>query len=882
MRDEISCACDFGVRTAAKSLSVRISSSLVSLVAALIFFAPRAGALDSNGNGMSDVWEMIFGAQNLLPNVDTDGDGFTNTQEALAGTDPFDAKSHPTLSFAFAGTNSTQANWNSVIGKLYTVQSSSDLAAWQTEQAIVGNGQAESFLKSLAGRTQLFLRSLTSDQASENPSLSTWEKRVLGFSATSAHTDRYDSTDLSRITAGIAANQSNIITISAIKAEMSERWPEHGVFAIRRGGGGLRPLTINYSLGGTATDGIDYTRTPLGNSVFMPAGVREVWIDLTPVADADDAEPNETIMATLQSGTGYSLGANTSATITLANETASSPPSAKAAARFLLQAAFGPDGVKPTDVNGIAQNVAEVMQLGFSGWIDDQFARPVCKLEPFVNWAQGNSNLGGDNIKKQTAWWNRVMGVNKITPNDTTTVLPDILRQRVAFALSQIFVVSDRPETLAVQPGGLANYYDTLVNDSLGNFRTLIFDVTMHPVMGVYLSHLLNKPPANNIFPDENYAREVMQLFTIGLWRLNQDGSRQLDSLGQPIPTYDNSNITEFARVFTGIGYAGNPSYSSYPQNFTAPMKPWDAYHDLNPKTLLNGATLPQRVASSPDVGTATLADINGAMDCLFNHPNVGPFIGRQLIERLVTSNPSPAYISRVAAAFADNGQGVRGDMQAVVRQILLDPEARDPAMMSDPTFGKLREPFLRCVNMAHAFNAAAQAGYYALDQFYMDEVEEPMRSPSVFNFYLPGYSPPGMLRNAGLFAPEFQIINAGSGIATPNYFYNAIANNDLHRWGSGVVAQTVRLNTAQELAMIVPVGADINADTPPGPAQDSDPLLRRLDFALTGGTLSPQQFQIIREAIERIQPGGWQWHKERLNLAIYLITTSPEFAVQR
>ena len=173
---------------------------------ASLAFAPRAHALDTNGNGMSDVWEMVFGAQSLLPNIDTDGDGFTNAQEALAGTDPFDSKSHPTFSLVLAGTNSLLANWNSVIGKLYTLQRSPDLASWQATQTMVGNGQAESFLTSLSGETQLFLNILTSDQASENASLSAWEKLVLGFSATSAHTDRFDQTDLSRITAGLAAN----------------------------------------------------------------------------------------------------------------------------------------------------------------------------------------------------------------------------------------------------------------------------------------------------------------------------------------------------------------------------------------------------------------------------------------------------------------------------------------------------------------------------------------------------------------------------------------------------------------------------------------------------------------------------------------------------
>ncbi len=860
------------------------SHALLAFVAALnLFIASHSHALDSNNNQMSDIWEMIFNAQNLSANADSDGDGFTNFQESLAATDPLNPLSHPSIKIMPPAANAIVTSWPSAVGKLYDLQVSNNLATWQSSTTFVGDGSVQSAFSQLSGQLNLFFRVSVSDQPSENPQLTNWEKLILGFDPTSAHTDRYDQTDLQRITTGIASNATNIITVSAIKSEMSERWPEPGVVTVRRAGGGLKPLTVNISIGGTATLGTDYSLGNAGTSaVVIPAGVREVWLSFQPIQDANDAEPMETVTVTVQPGSGYSLGASASATLNLLNETATSPPSAKAAARFLIQAAFGPDGVKISESSGIPQNVADVMNLGFAGWIDDQFTRPVCKLEPFVNYATSAGILNGDNIKKQTAWWNRAMGVTKIRPDDANTVLPDYLRQRIGFALSQLFVVSDRPETLAVQPGGLANYYDMLLNNAFGNFRTLLFDVTLHPVMGVYLSHLLNKKAANNIFPDENYAREVMQLFSIGLWKLNQDGSRQLDGQGQPIPTYNNSNITEFARVFTGLGYAGNASYSLYPQNFLAPMKLWDTYHDCNPKTLLNGATLPVRTPSNPDVGTATLADINGAIDCLFNHTNVGPFVGRQLIERLVTSNPSPGYISRVAAAFADNGQGVRGDMKAVIKAILLDSEARDPAKMSDPTFGKLREPFLRCVNLAHAFNASAQSGFYALDAFYMDHVEEPMRSPSVFNFYQPGYSPPGMLNVAGLFAPEFQIINAGSGITSPNYFYNAIRNNDLHRWGSGVAAQTVRLSIDQELAMIVPPGADINSNTPGGPAQDSDPLLRRLDFALTGGTLSPREFQIIRESIERITPGSWQWHKDRLALAIYLIVTSPEFAVQR
>ena len=572
---------------------------LVFIAAFALTIASQAWALDSNNNQMSDIWEMIFSAQNLSANADSDSDGFTNFQESLAATDPLNPLSHPSLNIMSPASGSIITSWPSALGKLYGLQVSNNLTNWQTSTTFVGDGSLQSALSQLSGELSLFFRVSISDQPSENPQLTSWEKLILGFDPNSAHTDHYDQTDLQRITAGIAPNAANIITLSAIKPEMSERWPEPGVVTIRRSGGGLKPLTVGIAIGGTATMGVDYS---LGNasatSVFISAGVREVWLTFQSIADADDAEPTETITVNLQASSSYSLGTVTSATLNLANETAASPPSAKAAARFLMQAAFGPDGLKPSDANGIPQNVADVMQIGFSAWIDDQFSRPACKLEPFVNYATENNILQGDNIKKQTAWWNRVMGVTKIRPDDANAVQPDFLRQRIGFALSQLFVVSDRPETLAVQPGGLANYYDMLLNDAFGNFRTLLFDVTLHPVMGVYLSHLLNKKAANNIFPDENYAREVMQLFSIGLWKLNQDGTRQLDGQGQPIPTYNNSNITEFARVFTGLGYAGNPNYSLYPQNFLAPMKLWDTYHDCDAKTLLNGATLPARTPS--------------------------------------------------------------------------------------------------------------------------------------------------------------------------------------------------------------------------------------------------------------------------------------------
>jgi uncharacterized protein (DUF1800 family) len=372
-----------------------------------------------------------------------------------------------------------------------------------------------------------------------------------------------------------------------------------------------------------------------------------------------------------------------------------------------------------------------------------------------------------------------------------------------------------------------------------------------------------------------------MQLFSIGLWELNPDGTRKLNGQGQPIPTYNNDDITELARVFTGMAFGGsNVNFGLHPRDFSKPMKIWDEYHDCGAKTLIRGLQLPARTPSDGNAGTAGLADVQAAVDNLFNHPNVGPFIGLRLIQRFVTSNPSTGYVARVSAAFANNGSGVRGDMKAMIKAILLDPEARDASFMSSPTYGKLREPILRCVNFARAFNAASESGVYALDAFTLDHVQEPLKALSVFNFYLPGHSPPGDLTEMGLVAPEFQIINASSSVTAPNYFWNSVWGG-LHRWGVSNPSNSVRLNLTQELAMVVPQAA-VEDDVPNMAPFDPDPLLRRLDLGLTGGRLTPQQFQIVRETLDRIPRPTWQWHREYLRVAIYLIVTSPDFCVQR
>jgi len=646
----------------------------------------------------------------------------------------------------------------------------------------------------------------------------------------------------------LAETAPDTVSIILIDGDMREDWPDHGVVGFHRQNTDT-DLVVNFALSGTAQRGTDYS-VANGNSITIPAGDREAWLEFAPTGQVL-GKTGATILVTLQTGTGYAPSAGkgeTSATIMIGQ--ASPLPCDKAAIRFLNQAAFGPDG-------GFA-NVHQVMSMGYDKWITAQFAKPVGLQQPYLNQLMiaRKGRVYGDS--KAIAWWNRVM-------NDSPT--SDPLRQRVGFALSEIFVISDHLDELDNEPIGMVNYYDLLLKGAFGNFRDLLYHVGMHPCMGVYLNHLQNaKPdPVAGTFADENFGREIMQLFSIGIWQLNMDGSRKLDISNQPIPTYDNTIISNMARVMTGFSFGGPKGRDFWyaPDNFTAPMRMWDQYHDVDPKTLPNGVQLPARTASDPDKGTAGMADYNAAIDCLFNHPNAAPFFSKQLIQKLVTSNPSTDYVGRVAAKFADNGSGVRGDLKAVIRAVLLDPEARDPQKMSDPNFGKMKEPYLRTANLVRALNARAANGVYALN--YLEDIhfQQPLSAPSVFNFFKPGFAPDGPVSDSGLVAPEFQILNAVTALSVPNYYFSALQYG-FNRWGSDNPKAVVAPHLAPEMALYNDVPA----------------LMRRLDLLLTGGTLPNAQHQVIREAVEQIDDSMWQWKQERIRMAIYLIAAAPEFAV--
>jgi uncharacterized protein (DUF1800 family) len=652
------------------------------------------------------------------------------------------------------------------------------------------------------------------------------------------------------IPARLFAQSTDTVSVILIDGDMREDWPSDGVVAFHRENTS-GPLTVSYLIGGTALAGADYT-APAGNSITIPDGAREAWLELAPTG-AMLTPASKTIVVTGLLGPGYVLSAtNGLASATILLGTPSPMPNDKAAVRFLLQAAFGPDGD--------FRNVKEVEKLGFAGWLDKQFARPVGRIQPYLDHLNVVTKGRVYSDALPVAWWNQVM---------SRSPEADPLRQRVGFALSELFVISDGLDELGNQPIGMANYYDMLLKGAFGNYRDLLYNVGMHPCMGVYLSALQNPKgnPAAGIFADENYAREVMQLFSIGIWQLNEDGTLALDGNGQPIPTYDNTTVANMARVMTGFSFGGPKANNFWwpPEDFLVPMKMWDAYHDTGAKTIIGGVQLPAGTASNPDTGAAGMADYNATVDALFNHPNMPPFVSKQLIQKLVTSNPSPAYVKRVADVFVNNGSGVRGDLKAVVRAILLDPEARDPAMLSDPVFGKMKEPYMRTANLMRALNARAANGVYELNYLGDIHYQEPLAAPSVFNFFQPGFSPAGPVSDAGLVAPEFQILNAVTALAVPSYHFDALSGG-FNRWGSNNRRALVLPDLKPELALYSDVPA----------------LMRRLDLLLTGGTLPPEQHEVIREAVEQVNSTMWQWKEERVRMAIYLIAGAPEYGVLR
>jgi uncharacterized protein (DUF1800 family) len=439
----------------------------------------------------------------------------------------------------------------------------------------------------------------------------------------------------------------------------------------------------------------------------------------------------------------------------------STPPSLRDAARFLTQASFGPRSV---------DEVEALRSQGFERWLWAQAQEPTLLHLSYIEnqRSRETDKRVTEEMSYEAVWQQWLTG-------------SDPLRARVSWALLQIFVISNiAPD---IRPHAMSSYLDMLNRNALGNYRQLLEDVTLHPAMGYYLNlqGSEKEDPDAGTHPNENYAREVLQLFSIGLVKLNADGS------SQGTATYGEDVVKGFAQAFSGWSFGGvnnanADNFHGADENderlWTRPMQPWAQFHATGPKLLLDGVTLP--------AGGTPQSDMQAALDNIFNHPNVGPFIGRQLIQRLVTSNPSAAYIARVAGVFNDNGSGVRGDLKAVVHAILLDAEARGDTASSQPRFGKAREPVLRFAHVLRALGAKSENGRNNIH--YLDSADDglgqsPLLAPSVFNFYSPNYRPAGPLATAGMVAPEFQITSETSLAGSLNFFSSLFYNGG-YGWG--------------------------------------------------------------------------------------------------
>ena len=521
----------------------------------------------------------------------------------------------------------------------------------------------------------------------------------------------------------------------------------------------------------------------------------------------------------------------------------------KDASRFLTQAALGYD----------YEMIQMAAAMGYEGWIDEQLSLPrnsILNVQEQIYVATDyNPDILGGFAVMPAAWWN------------LTLKYPDVLRQRMAYNMSQIFVVSAFGSDLFEDRAELStNYYDLLNQNSFGNYKSLLEGISRNPSMGLYLSHFGNpkSDPANNIHPDENYAREVMQLFSIGLYELNNDGTRKLDQNDNFIPTYNNDDIKEFAKIFTGFSNgAPNGEFGSFDGSTisaTLPMRMYDDWHEPGEKHLLNGLTVPS--------GQSGLEDFDMAMDNLFNHPNVGPFISKAFIQFFVTANPSPEYVDRVATIFNDNGQGVRGDMGAMLKAILLDDEARTCDPENQPTLGKLKEPIVRYTNFMKAFNPMPENDVNLFGTtmygFYEQTGQAPMYSPSVFNFYSPEFQPNGQIADADLVGPVFQIHNSTTSIG---YI------NEMTLWTFLDYYFSDYDFFEDEFDPTVIMDYDTELDLASNPAA----LVDHLNILLAAGRLSESSQTIIENAIAQM-PGN----ELRLDMAIYLILLSPEFAVQK
>lgn len=501
------------------------------------------------------------------------------------------------------------------------------------------------------------------------------------------------------------------------------------------------------------------------------------------------------------------------------------------ASRFLAQASTGVT----------REQIARVSAIGYAAWIDEQMAMSPSQAR--WDWLVAKGFNAAANIFTQNGFdsvvWYKLINA------------PDTLRQRVTFALSEIIVVGiDGLVGAGWQAFSAAQFLDLLEAQCFGNFRTLLENVSTSAAMGQYLTYRGNTKynAKTGALPDENYARELMQLFSIGLLKLNPDGT-PLTVNGVQQETYTLDDITGLARVFTGWDFDLSTSKTDTPDFLRRPMTQVDSRHETGAATFL-GATVP--------AGLNGVQSLKAALDIIFAHPNVAPFICRQLIQRLVTSNPTPAYVQRVASVFLNDGKGVKGNLGAVVKALLLDDEARNAANLSNPQSGKLREPVLRLLAWARAYKLSSVSGNWNIGNTSDPATrlgQSPSRSSSVFNFFRPGYLPPNSaIGAASLVAPEFQITNESTVVGYVNFMQRLVSlgNTDL----------------IPDYSSLLPL------------AENAPALLKEINLVLAAGQISDETLNNIATAVNTMPTGTDARKNNRIYAALTLVLAAPEFLV--
>jgi len=518
------------------------------------------------------------------------------------------------------------------------------------------------------------------------------------------------------------------------------------------------------------------------------------------------------------------------------------------AARFLMQTTYGPTH----------DEIVALTNSSYEEWLDEQFSLPATNHIEFgqsIGFFE-RSLIPVRTQPRRVSVWNRV-----------AMEAPDQLRQRMAFALSQIFVISDRAES---RHSTVTQYYDLLVENAFSNYRDLLEKVTLNQDMGSFLGMAGNQKAnaeLNVIRPDENFAREVMQLFSIGLFELELDGTPKLDSQGQRIPTYTQATVEAFAKVFTGwhFDFIQNFTFNQNRETIYAepnpPMKAFPIFHDTTSKTLLN---VPGFNPVIPPNQTAE-QELEKALDILANHPNVAPFISQQLIQRFVTSNPTPAYVRRISTVFNNTD----GNLGAVLRAILLDSEARQGHIRNPEKFGKIKEPLLKATALWRGVGYLTQIPVAGPSAERLRSLEQlPLNAPSVFNFFRPEFSPSGVLANNGMLAPEAQLLTRASVVTTGAAFTNfSLLSNESQNFNNGIWN---------------PIATDHLEEFVPDSLTRPEELVDYLDLVLLAGTMPDE----MRELLLNLHSGtdGYVASNKLtvVNDILYLITLSPYYNVQR